>query len=859
MRVLIVAKTRTGKGACIGGISSEGQSVRLVAADAETNETAGREYNVGEVWQIQCRPAETVTPPHVENVIVHDKKRLPKAIDPIPIIERFMPPCAGGIEALYNGLTQATRAGALYITERTGVPPYSTTFWIPDRPLQREVDSKRIRYRYPTNDGGRTITFVGFQEPVEVIEPGTILRVSLAHWWRPDEMTDGEYRCYVQLSGWFMPGDTCASEDPPSKCLTSAATDLPMRTTETSARDILKDVFGYDDFWPLQAEIIDNILRKQDTLAVMPTGGGKSLCYQLPALMFEGLTVVVSPLISLMQDQVDQLHEWGIPAVFLNSTLGFDEYIHTTRRVRQGAVKLLYLAPETLLRPETLLLLEQCWVDCLTIDEAHCISSWGHDFRPEYRQLMSVRQRFPSTVCFALTATATARVRQDIKEQLAIEDADEFIGSFNRRNLFLEVLPKVDGCAQLLSFLDDRRGQSGIIYCATRRQVDELSAVLQDAGWSVLPYHAGLDTATRWRHQTQFSHDDVQIMVATVAFGMGIDKSNVRFVVHFDLPKNIESYYQEIGRAGRDGLRADCLLLYSYADVSIINHFIRQKDQAEQPGARHRLQQLIRYAETDACRRVPLLKYFGEAYEQTSCAMCDNCLTRGQEVFGPMPEGRMRQATLRRVNDEYDERLFEKLRAKRKELADAAGVPPFVIFSDRSLAEMATYFPQSPASFSTIYGVGRVKLGNYADHFLPLIREYCQAYQINERSKPRSSPARLRTGSRTKYIAEAYQSGRPVAALAEELGIKPRTVLDHLHKYLRDGNDLQPDGILELSELPAKTQAQVLKAFETHGPDFLRPVYEALDEAISYDELQIMRLVYLTKKGWGESENMNGR
>lgn len=296
MRVLIVAKTRMGSGACIGGISLEGHSLRLVAADAETNETAGLEYNVGEVWQIRCRPATRVIPPHVENVIVYDKKRLPKRIDPIPIVERFIPPCTGGIEALYEGLTQATRTGALYIAERTGVPPYSTTFWIPDRPLQREVDSKRIRYRYPTRDGGRTITFVGFQEPVEVIEPGTLLRVSLAHWWRPEEKPDGEYRCYVQLSGWFMPGGTCTEEDPPSKCVASTVTDLPMRSAEANPQDILQNVFGYDDFWPLQAEIIDNILRKKDSLAVMPTGGGKSLCYQLPALIFEGLTVVVSPL-----------------------------------------------------------------------------------------------------------------------------------------------------------------------------------------------------------------------------------------------------------------------------------------------------------------------------------------------------------------------------------------------------------------------------------------------------------------------------------------------------------------------------------------------------------------------------------
>jgi len=956
MRVLIVAKTRTGKGACIGGISSEGQSLRLVAADAETNETAGREYNVGEVWQIQCRPAETVTPPHVENVIVHDKKRLPKTVDPIPIIERFMPPCAGGIEALYEGLAQATRAGALYIAERTGIPPYSTTFWIPDRPLQREVDSKRIHYRYPTNDGGRTITFVGFQEPVEVIEPGTILRVSLAHWWRPEEMTDGEYRCYVQLSGWFMPGDTCASEDPPSECLTLAATDLPMRSTETSARDILKDVFGYDDFWPLQAEIIDNILRKQDTLAIMPTGGGKSLCYQLPALIFGGLTVVVSPLISLMQDQVDQLHEWGIPAVFLNSTLGFEEYIHTTRRVRQGATKLLYLAPETLLRPETFLLLEQSQVDCLTIDEAHCISSWGHDFRPEYRQLLSVRQRFPEAVCFALTATATPRVRQDIKEQLAIEDADEFIGSFNRKNLFLEVLPKVDGCAQLLSFLDDRRSQSGIIYCATRRQVDELSAVLQDAGWSVLPYHAGLDTATRRRHQTQFSHDDVQIMVATVAFGMGIDKSNVRFVVHYDLPKNIESYYQEIGRAGRDGLRADCTLFFSYGDVHTIKHFIEQMEVSEQRGANLRLRALIRYADSKTCRRKPLLRYFGEPYDAASCTMCDNCQSekkdlvdmtiqaqmflscvkrtgerfgitytvdvlrgsrakrildnrhdklsthgigrdyskkewtnmahqfieqglliqdmdhgglklapgahdvfRGKKVLGTPLEKGVRRARSRKERPEYDAALFELLRNKLKELAQAAGVPPHVIFSDRSLAEMATYFPQSTDSFSTMYGVGRLKLKKYADHFLPLICEYCDTHQISERRKLRSSPADPRTGSRTKHIAQAYQSGRPIVALAEELGIKPRTVLDHLYKYLREGNELRTDGFLELSELPAETQSQVLNAFEAHGSDFLRLIYEALEETISYDELKIMRLVFLTKGRCGESEIMNDR
>ena len=363
----------------------------------------------------------------------------------------------------------------------------------------------------------------------------------------------------------------------------------------------------------------------------MPTGGGKSLCYQLPALLFDGLTVVASPLISLMQDQVTQLQQLGVSAVFLNSTLTHDEYLSTTRQIRRGAVKLLYIAPETLLRPETLLMLGECQMDCLAIDEAHCISQWGHDFRPEYRQLAQMRERFPNAVCVALTASATSRVRADIRQALGFRNENEFIASFDRENLAIAVEPKVDLDQQIIDFLTAHLDQSEIIYCATQRQVDTLHEELVANDISALPYHAGLDTETRQRNQTAFIRDNVRIMVATIAFGMGIDKPDARFVVHADLPQNMECYYQEIGRAGRDGLPADCLLLFSYGDVDTIQYFIRQGAASEQAGRRERLTMLVDWATSTDCRRIGLLGYFGEEYEVDNCQMCDNCLMEADE------------------------------------------------------------------------------------------------------------------------------------------------------------------------------------------------------------------------------------
>ena len=377
------------------------------------------EYEIGEVWEVEASPAAEVIPPHVENIIVRDKRRLGPMSTPEVFIDRRMPAQQGGTEALYEGLTQTTSSGALYITEATGVPSFSTMFWRPDRPLTLDTEGKRIRYRYPTPDGGCSLTFVGFQEPIETLPAGTLLRVSLAHWWRPRERAEAELRCFLQLSGWYPLSLAAPPAEPararPALTRESASQPAPSPAPSPSrssrplvaARRLLKQTFGFDDFLPLQADIIANVLNGRDSLGIMPTGSGKSLCYQLPALLLDGPTVVVSPLIALMQDQVEALRELGAPAAFLNSTLSYPEYVETTRRVRAGEVKLLYMAPETLLRPETLVLLDRCQPACLAIDEAHCISSWGHDFRPEYRQLLPLRERYPGAVCLALTATAT--------------------------------------------------------------------------------------------------------------------------------------------------------------------------------------------------------------------------------------------------------------------------------------------------------------------------------------------------------------------------------------------------------------------------------------------------------------------
>ncbi len=721
-----------------------------------------------------------------------------------------------------------------------------------------------------------------------------------------------------------------------------------------SIEELLKSIFGYDTFLPLQKEIIQNILARRDTLAVMPTGGGKSLCYQLPALLFEGLTVVVSPLISLMKDQVEALTTLGVPAVYVNSSLDIDTYRANMAQVRAGEARLLYVSPETLLTEKLRDLLDSVQLDCLVIDEAHCISEWGHDFRPEYRQLAVVRRRFPRAVCLALTATATPRVRKDIQECLKFGAGSEFVHSFNRPNLLLEVVPKRGGgtARQVIEFIEQFPKQSGIIYCFSRAQVDSLAEILRQRGFSALPYHAGLEDAVRGANQDAFIHDQVDIIVATIAFGMGINKSNVRFILHHDLPKSIESYYQEIGRAGRDGLPATCRLLYSASDIAKQRRFIEEKEGQERKVAEQHLRAMADYAESQMCRRVPLLAYFDERYTQPDCGMCDNCrrpvteqpvdmtipaqkllscvhrtgsrfglehvvdvllgskkkrvLELGHDSLstfgigaelsrdawkhlagqllarGLLHKGESQYSTLsltpeayaflknkdifmaypappeppRRSNilaeGEYDHGLFELLRVQRRAIADREHVPAFVVFSDRTLIEMATYYPQSLESLRAISGVGDRKLEQYGRVFLNLIGGYCQEHHLEEKLKETARlsepapkpPPEFQVGERTLAVCTAFNTGAEISDLAEEYEVREDTIVSHLANGAMAGLSLRPYNFLARLNLSDELSQRALQAFKELGTQYLRPVYDALGGAVSYEDLKLLRLHY---------------
>ncbi len=727
------------------------------------------------------------------------------------------------------------------------------------------------------------------------------------------------------------------------------------------ARSILKTVFGYDEFRPLQIEIITSILKKNDALVVMPTGGGKSLCYQIPALIFEGLTIVISPLISLMKDQVEQMTQSGVAAAVLNSSLSADEYRRNVELVKQKKANMLYLAPEALLKNSMLDLLSAVHIECLAIDEAHCISQWGHDFRPEYRRLAEARDLFNATVCVALTATATPRVREDIKTSLQMDSGREFVASFNRENLFINIHPKDNPVDQTIQFIRKFPDQSGIIYCFSRKQVEDLNAVLANEGFSVRPYHAGLSDLDRHRNQEAFTRDDVQIIVATIAFGMGIDKPNVRFVVHFDLPQNIESYYQEIGRAGRDGLKSHCLLLFSYGDIQKIKYFIDQKNDHDKRVANVHLSSLIRLAETEVCRRIPLLHYFGEDYAIDNCQMCDNCLSEKKEVVDITVDAQKFLSCVKRTGEnfgsnhlidvlrgsrakkvlqfghhklstygigggyskkqwqqlsrqflhqglmvqdmefgslklsakgwevlkgdlkiwgqldkkaavaptveepvklddlDHDRELFEILRKTRKELADEAGVPPFVIFADKTLVEMATFFPQSSKRFLDIHGIGKVKAEKFGALFMQVIGSYCRDKQIQQRPKhpPPDVPVRPEPTAESPAVAvkpryitvgELFNTGESIGDIMDTFGIQQTTVIDHLVRYVREGFALPGENLLTVSALPDDRIKRVLDAFDQCGNEYLKPAFDFLNGTVPYEELKILRLYHLSKK-----------
>jgi ATP-dependent DNA helicase RecQ len=597
----------------------------------------------------------------------------------------------------------------------------------------------------------------------------------------------------------------------------------------------LKRCFGFDRFRPGQEAIVRDVLSRRDVLALMPTGGGKSLCFQLPALLQPGVTLVVSPLIALMQDQVRQLENNGIPAAFINSSLDAADIQSRTQALLRGEYKLLYLAPERLLLQEFLegplnRLYASIGINAFVIDEAHCVSEWGHDFRTEYRQLARLRRRHPEVPLLAFTATATARVRGDIIAQLELRDPAVHVASFNRPNLFYRVRPKDKTTYRELLALA-RSGGAGIVYCLSRRRVDELAAKLHAEGIRAAPYHAGLDTITRRDTQDAFIRDDLQVIVATIAFGMGIDKPDVRWVVHYDLPRTLEGYYQESGRAGRDGDPANCVLYFGGADIRTAEFLIQQKVDAtgaplenEQRIARQQLRQVLQFADSTECRRAVQLRYFGETF-CGPCEACDNCreprtvedwstearqflsciarlaqrrqrfgaayiidilrgartervLSAGHDALSVYGIGKHRrldewrnlarallhQGLISEAQDGYsvlslnayswpvlrgerpvsiaravkparrsedrtraatsDDSLFERLRALRKRLADENGVPPYVIFHDSTLREMAEHMPLDLEQFAALAGVGQAKLDRYGERFIAAVREH---------------------------------------------------------------------------------------------------------------------------------------
>lgn len=714
------------------------------------------------------------------------------------------------------------------------------------------------------------------------------------------------------------------------------------------AKQILKEIFGYDSFRPLQQEIIESIVNKKDCLVVMPTGGGKSLCYQIPALMFDGLTIVISPLISLMKDQVEQLRQLGVETALLNSSLSQKDYNFNFANVKSGKAKLLYLAPESLQKEDISNLLKSVKVDCITVDEAHCISEWGHDFRKDYRHLGNFKKSFSSAVCTGLTATATPRVQDDIMKNLKMNHPQKFIASFNRPNLFLQVIPKREPLQQAGEFLNEHKNQSGIIYCFSRKQVNSLHEELSELGFSTKPYHAGLSDEERNTNQDLFIKDEVQIIIATIAFGMGINKSNVRFVLHYDLPKNLESYYQEIGRSGRDGVRSDCLLLFSYADISKINYFIDQKeDERERLSAKVHLEAMIKYAETEICRRHPLINYFGEVYKVDDCAMCDNCLAEeddndktdvtvyaqkflstlkrtgevfglnyiidvllgndtdrilsnnhhnltvfgvgkelnkkqwqilahqlirkeivirdsdygslklsqsaadvlfnNKKVFGVIKDVEVKKKKLKAVGIEYDQKLFEQLRVKRKQIADQKGIPPFVIFADSSLIQMAKDFPQTENEFLRIGGVGVKKLESYGMTFLTIIKNYVKNNDVKQKSAKQTT--RIRKSSlddpRHRVVAKSYNDGSSITELAEEYNVQEQTIINHLARFTNEGNKVRLDGLLENVTIDKSNQKKVFSEFDKNGTVTMKNIFEKFNGEISYNELHLLRVIYL--------------
>ncbi|MCY3707863.1 MAG: DNA helicase RecQ [Caldilineaceae bacterium] len=707
--------------------------------------------------------------------------------------------------------------------------------------------------------------------------------------------------------------------------------------------DLLKQYFGYDEFLPLQEEIITSVLNGEDALVLMPTGGGKSLCYQLPALRLEGLTLVVSPLIALMKDQVDALRSNGIPAAFINSTLPFAELLRVQEQAIQGVLKILYVAPERLALPAFQNFLSRLKVSLVAVDEAHCISVWGHDFRPDYRRLGELRNTLPGVPFLALTATATERVRRDILDQLHLSQPRQFIASFNRANLNYSVLPKNrDSFEVLVERLQKHKGESSLIYCTSRRETESLAASLRENGFDAQAYHAGLQNDVRRQTQENFIRDRVSIIVATIAFGMGIDKPNIRLLVHYDLPKSLEGYYQETGRAGRDGLPSDCVLLYNYGDAAKQEFFIEQvEDEAERSNARQKMTQMVEFCQIQSCRRQHILRYFGEEWDKENCGGCDFCLVPREEfdatiiaqkilsavyrtqgrfginhvisvlrgantktirqwdhkklsVYGIAKEYSVNElkeiagllvaegllyknnqefptfgvskagmkfltnrdslvlTRLKREEEkassasravlDYDQALFDALRDLRSHLAAERNVPPYMIFGDLTLQQMAYYVPKSLESLSRISGVGSMKLEQLGDAFLSAIVAHARIHKLEERDVPvRQTKKKIRevqAGSTYDQTKQLLQQGLSIEEIAQKRGFAISTIASHLDRLVRAGEKLDLSPLLP----PQERFEKIKEALVQTGGEFLSPAKEVLGDEYSYEEIRIVWL-----------------
>jgi ATP-dependent DNA helicase RecQ len=723
--------------------------------------------------------------------------------------------------------------------------------------------------------------------------------------------------------------------------------------TDSTIHDYLKKYFGFDTFKGNQEDIIKNVLDGKDTFVLMPTGGGKSLCYQLPAVMGEGTAIVISPLIALMKNQVDAMRNFSTNddvAHFLNSSLTKTEIQRVKKDVLEQQTKLLYVAPESLTKEENIEFLKNIRISFYAVDEAHCISEWGHDFRPEYRRIRPIIDIIGRSPIIALTATATPKVQHDIQKNLGILDAGVFKSSFNRPNLYYEVKSKQDVTKEIIKYIKNNAGKSGIIYCLSRKKVEEIAEVLKVNGIKALPYHAGMDSATRTQNQDKFLMEEADVIVATIAFGMGIDKPDVRFVIHYDIPKSLEGYYQETGRAGRDGGEGNCIAYYSYNDIVKLEKFMQGKPIAEQEIGKQLLLETVSYAESSVCRRKLLLHYFGEEYEKENCEACDNCLhPKAQfegsdsvvlvletilavkekfkadhiahilsgkvtssiksykhnklEFFGAGEDKDekywnmvIRQALIAGMltkdienygllkitqkgmdfiekpvsfmlaedhdyadtTDEenafgaktaaVDEELFSVLKDLRKKISKQKDVPPFVIFQDPSLEDMAIQYPITLDELQNISGVGAGKAQRYGQEFIEIIKKYVEEKEILRPLDMVVKSVVNKSGMKV-YIIQSIDMKRPLEDIAEAKGLEMGELLSEIEAIVNSGTRLNLDYYIN-SMVDQERQNDIYLYFrEEAETDSLEDAIRELGNEFEEDEIRLVRIKFLSEMG----------